>query len=307
MNAEAYREGRVIEAKNSFFYVDCGDETMVCKLRGRFKSNKGENVYVGDTVRISSLADGSGVVEELLPRKNLLVRPPIANVNGAVIVLAAKEPDFNSLLLDRFIALAEHSHVERIIIAVNKIDLIKSDVPSAFLLPQYERLGCKVFGVSAHTGAGLATLTAYLRENPSSLTVFTGASGVGKSSLINALFPNAGFSLAVGQVSGKIKRGRHTTRVAKLLKPTGENFFVVDTPGFSSVDLTDIDTAELPWLFREFSPFVGRCRFCPCTHSHEPNCAVKAAAENGDIEPSRYDAYLDMLNSMNERRKRNGN
>ena len=245
----------------------------------------------GDRVAVELLPDGTGVIERLLPRMNLLRRPAVANLTPVVLTFAAAQPDLHPLLLNRFLVLAEWSGIEKIILCINKMDLYAGD--GASFLALYEDIGYPVLRVSAHTGEGLAALREHLCGETS---VFAGPSGVGKSSLMNAIDPS--LALQTGEVSDKIKRGRHTTRVAELLPYAGG--YVVDTPGFSAMELTKLDTAVLPDCFPEFRPYLGHCRFQPCSHSHEPDCAVKAAVASGAIAEERYQAYLSILSEIKE-------
>lgn len=284
--------GRVIKFYNSFFFVQAGDELIPCKLRGLLKRDKkvGSAVCVGDFVEISKLKDKSGVIEKVQSRRNILIRPPVANVDRVILTFAIDAPKLHPLLLNRFLTLAEHSAIGEVIICVNKIDLAAAEN----FLAEYEPL-YKVLRVSAMNGTGLDELKKILS---SGVTVFAGPSGVGKSSLLNAVDKN--LKLKVGKVSEKILRGKHTTRVAELLQ--FGNGFLVDTPGFSAVDLPEagLDKNNLRHCFKEFTTFAGKCKFLNvCSHSHEPDCGVKAAVERGDILRERYDAYLTLLAEVN--------
>ena len=283
--------GRVIKFYNSFFFVSVGGEIIPCKLRGLLKRDKkiGSAVYVGDNVEISRLKDKSGVIERVQSRRNVLIRPPIANVDRVILTFAVDAPKLHPLLLNRFLVLAEKSLLDDIIICVNKIDLTAEEN----FLAEYERL-YKVLRVSTITGEGLAELREILS---SGVSVFAGASGVGKSSILNALDKN--LRLKVGKVSEKILRGKHTTRVAELIN-FGDGF-LVDTPGFSAVDLTEagITKSNLKNYFVEFENFAGGCKFLNvCSHSHEPDCGVKAAVERGEILRERYESYLTLLEEV---------
>lgn len=280
--------GRVLKFYNSFFYVQTDTELLTCRLRGKLKRDRRgvSAVCPGDMVEITKLADGTGVLERPLARRNLLRRPAVANIDQVILTFAAAEPDLHPLLLNRFLVLAEWSGIPSVVICVNKMDLAaEQDVLSC-----YENY-YPVLRVSAERGEGMDLLRERLAGK---VTVFAGPSGVGKSSVLNAL--HAGLSLATGAVSEKIRRGRHTTRVAELLPFAGG--FLVDTPGFSSMELADIDPAELSACFPDFQPYLGHCRFSPCTHSHEPDCAVKAALEAGEILRERYDAYCAILDEI---------
>ena len=285
-------QGRVIKAYNSFFYVETEGALVTCKLRGKFKKRQG--VYPGDLVDVRLLPDGTGVVERLLPRESLMRRPLVANVDQVVLTFAAAQPDPHPLLVSRFLVLAEWSGLARILVCVNKSDLPPAAEES---FKVSEAAGYQVLHVSAQTGAGVDALR---RELANHITCFAGPSGVGKSSLLNAIEP--GLSLQTGHVSEKIKRGRHTTRVAALLPFAGG--YIVDTPGFSSMELDGIDEQLLPSYFPEFRPYLGHCRFSPCSHSHEPDCAVKEAVAAGNIPQERYDAYLSILEEIHDNQKK---
>ena len=288
--------GRVIKFYNSFFFVDIASELLPCKLRGLMKRDKcsGSAVCPGDFVEVSKLKDGTGVIESVQPRRNMLKRPAVANLDQVILTFAAAEPDLNLLLLNRFLVLAEWSQIDKIIICVNKIDLIDN---AEKFLSEYESL-YDIIRVSAVTGKNIEQLKMQLENR---VTVLTGASGVGKSSILNMVDEN--FNLKIGNVSEKIKRGRHTTRVSELIPFAGG--FLVDTPGFSAVDLIEIglDVEQLANCFKEFTNYAGDCKFTGCSHSHEPNCAVKSAVDNGEILQERYKSYLSMLNEINERKK----
>ena len=288
--------GRVIKFYNSFFFVDVEGELLPCKLRGLMKRDKrsGSAVCPGDFVEVSKLDDGTGVIESVQPRRNMLKRPAVANVDQVILTFAAASPDLNRLLLNRFIILAEWSQIDNIIICINKIDLI--DNANDFL-SEYESL-YKIIRVSTVTGEGIDKLKTLM---PNKVTVLTGSSGVGKSSILNAIDPN--LKLKIGDVSEKIQRGRHTTRVSELIPFAGG--FIVDTPGFSAVDLVEVglDGDTLADCFKEFAKFTADCKFTGCSHSHEPNCAIKAAVEDKNILNERYSAYISMLNEINERKK----
>ena len=280
--------GRVIKFYNSFFFVKVGGELIPCKLRGLLKRDKkiGSAVCVGDFVEISRLKDKSGVIESVQSRRNILIRPPVANVDRVILTFAVDAPKLHPLLLNRFLVLAEQSALSEIIICVNKLDLTAEEN----FLSEYESL-YKILRVSAVTGEGLDELRKILS---SGVTVFAGPSGVGKSSLLNAVDKN--LKLKVGNVSEKILRGKHTTRVSELLE-FGDGF-LVDTPGFSAVDLTEagIDKKNLRHCFKEFAQFAEGCKFRNvCSHSHEPDCGVKSAVERGDILRERYDSYITLL------------
>jgi ribosome biogenesis GTPase len=294
--------GRVIKSYNSFFYVQPQDseELIACKIRGRFKRKQG--IYPGDYVLFGELPDKSGIIEKLLPRESLMKRPKIANIDQVVLMFAVHEPELHPQLLNRFLVLAEWSGIPRILICFNKCDLLeKNDT----FFQEYTSVGYPILRISVRESRGLDLLMQNLYGHT---TLFSGPSGVGKSSLLNALIP--GLSLTTGTVSSKIKRGKQTTRVAKLIPlPDGsaaygkQKGYLVDSPGFSSLNLQDIPENVLPQCFPEFSPFIGHCRFSPCSHSHEPGCAVKKAVEEGRILRERYEAYLSILKEIHMKKK----
>lgn len=287
-------EGRVIKTQNSFFYVQYGTELISCKLRGRFKKDR-ENVYTGDMVEFSLLTPGEGVIERLLPRKNLLHRPAVANIDQVVIEFAVTDPEPHPLLIDRFLIMAEWSGIPDIVLCFNKCDLTACS-EMEYLLSFYRKIGYTVLEVSAQEKLGLAELRKLLAGKE---TVFAGPSGVGKSSLLNAVDEKLG--LQTGTISDKIKRGKHTTRLACLM-PYGEDGVIVDTPGFSSLDLTEIPAEDLAGYFPEFADYLTGCRFRGCLHSHEPECALKNAVEQGTVSSERYQSYLRFLQEIKERK-----
>lgn len=286
---------QVIKMYNGFYYLQVAgqEELLSCRLRGRIKRNKGA-VVTGDYVEYQMLEDGTGVIESCLPRRTLLKRPAVANIDQVLITFAARQPDLNQLLLNRFLVLAEWSGIPEIVICINKCDLLEE---KADFLQDYVQAGYKLLMVSAQEGQGIQELKNLLTGR---VTVFAGPSGVGKSSLLNAVDSN--LELATGKISDKIKRGKHTTRAACLL-PLPEGGTVVDTPGFSAAELENIDKAQLAHYFPEFRPYIEKCYYNTCTHSHEPDCAVKEAVEAGAICQARYEAYLNILQMINERKK----
>lgn len=286
---------QVIKMYNGFYYLQVAgqEELLSCRLRGRIKRNKGA-VVTGDYVEYQMLEDGTGVIESCLPRRTLLKRPAVANIDQVLITFAARQPDLNQLLLNRFLVLAEWSGIPEIVICINKCDLLEE---KADFLQDYVQAGYKLLMVSAQEGQGIQELKNLLARR---VTVFAGPSGVGKSSLLNAVDSN--LELATGKISDKIKRGKHTTRAACLLPLPGGGT-VVDTPGFSAAELENIDKAQLAHYFPEFRPYIEKCYYNTCTHSHEPDCAVKEAVAAGAICQARYEAYLNILQTINERKK----
>ena len=290
--------GKIIKGIGGFYYVDTENGLYECRARGIFRKNK-ITPLVGDRVSISVVDEENkkGVVEEIEERDTELVRPPIANVDKALIVFAIKNPSPNLSLLDRFIVLAEKENLE-IVIVFTKVDLDTDGKLLDELKNIYEVSGYKVIPVSNKLKLNIDKIKEELKENT---VVFAGPSGVGKSSLLNEVDKN--FELKTGEVSDKIKRGKHTTRHAELLKLECGGM-VADTPGFSSLTLDDIDENELKEYFIEFDKY-DECRFgSRCIHENEPSCAVKEAVENGEISKKRYDSYIQLLNEIRSGKRR---
>lgn len=289
--------GKIIKGIGGFYYVDTENGLYECRARGIFRKDK-ITPLVGDRVVISVVDEENkkGVVEEIDERDTELVRPPIANVDKALIVFAIKNPSPNLSLLDRFIVLAEKENLE-IVIILTKVDLDDGDTLKE-IQNVYELSGYKVIPVSNKSNLNIDKVKEELKGN---VVVFAGPSGVGKSSLLNEIDKN--FKLQTGEVSDKIKRGKHTTRHAELLKLECGGM-VADTPGFSSLTLDDIDETELKEYFIEFENFDD-CRFgSRCVHEKEPSCAVKEAVENGEISKKRYESYIQLLNEIRQGRRR---
>ena len=290
--------GKIIKGIGGFYYVDTENGLYECRARGIFRKNKIAPL-VGDRVSISVVDEENkkGVVEEIEERETELVRPPIANVDKALIVFAIKNPSPNLSLLDRFIVLAEKENLE-IVIVFTKVDLDTDGELLGELKDIYEVSGYKVISVSNKLKLNIDKIKEELKENT---VVFAGPSGVGKSSLLNEVDKN--FELKTGEVSDKIKRGKHTTRHAELLKLECGGM-VADTPGFSSLTLDDIDESELKEYFIEFDKHDD-CRFgSRCIHENEPSCAVKEAVENGEISKKRYESYIQLLNEIRSGKRR---
>ena len=290
-------EGRIIKGIGGFYYVDTDNGLYECRARGIFRKNK-ITPLVGDFVKISVVDEENkkGVVEEIAERETELVRPPIANVNKALIVFAVKNPTPHLSLLDRFIVLAERENLE-IVIILTKIDL-DDDNTFEKIKNIYEPCGYKVIGVSNLEKKNIDKVKEELKDNT---VVFAGPSGVGKSSLLNEIDKN--FKLKTGDVSDKIKRGKHTTRHAELFELEFGGM-VADTPGFSSLTLDDIEDVDLKDYFIEFDNYDD-CKFgSRCIHQNEPNCAVKEAVENGEIPKERYERYIQLLNEIRQGKRR---
>lgn len=276
------RTGRILRSLSGFYDVQTPGGIVSCRARGNLR--RAENIpLTGDTVEIT-VENGKGMVERIEPRKNAFVRPAVANVDALVIFASNVNPITEPFLIDRVAAIAGDRGVE-VILCINKCDLD----PGVDLERIYKNAGFTVICTSAQTGAGVETLRALLRGK---LTAFTGNSGVGKSSILNALCPT--LALPTGEVSEKLGRGRHTTRHVELYK-LEEDTYVADTPGFSSFDTDQMEVIlkeNLQYAFPDFGAYIGQCQFHDCSHRKEPGCAVTAAVAAGGIEQTRYDSYL---------------
>ncbi|GAB6137428.1 ribosome small subunit-dependent GTPase A [Halanaerobaculum tunisiense] len=282
------QQGRVLRAQGGYFFVhhSAQDKVYQSKIRGRLQQDDIE-VIAGDQVKFSILTDGTAVIEQRLARDNSLFRPPIANVDHIVVVVAVCNPKLNFKLLDKLLILAQAAKL-KITICVNKVDL--GDLKKAKEMMQpYQSLDYDLVYTSVAEKIGLEDLQRQLQNR---VSVFAGSSGVGKSSLLNALQP--GFELRTGQVSAKTKQGRHTTRRVELL-PLDFGGWVADTPGFNVLDISFIGSRELQYFFPEMKEYLHQCKFSSCSHSHEPECAVKEAVADGQIAQHRYDHYLEFL------------
>lgn len=275
-------KGLIIKALSGFYYVKTAEGVTACRARGKFRLD-GVSPLVGDCVSFDCTADGKGLVQAIEPRKNLFIRPAVANVDYLVLMCANVNPVTDPFLVDRVAVIAEHAGCG-CIICINKCDLDPGDE----LYEIFSTTGYKVVRTSAVTGEGVEELKELIRGKT---VAFTGNSGVGKSSLLNAIAP--GYNVTVGEVSEALGRGRHTTRHVELFD-AGEGTLIADTPGFASFDLTQmkpIKKQELQHDFPEFAPYIGCCRFQDCAHLKEPGCAVLEAVENGEIHPSRHKSY----------------
>lgn len=289
------REGIIVRAYAGFYYVKVDQSIWECKVRGRLRLNQ-EKILPGDRVEINETAPGKGVVERVLPRIRELLRPAVANVQQVVIVMSLTQPEPNLGLLDRLLVLSETERLEPLIV-LNKADLVTESV-TGDLVGIYRRAGYPVVATSACKGTGINELRGYLQDQ---ISILAGPSGVGKSSLLNAIQP--GLALRTGLVSQKIGRGRHTTRYVELM-PLEAGGLVADSPGFSVLSLPSLKREELSSYFREMDELIGTCRFNSCLHRSEPDCAVKQALEQGRIDDRRYQSYLTLLQEVitNEQR-----
>lgn len=276
-------EGVILKALSGFYYVDDGQTVCTCRARGKHR-HAGLTPLVGDRVRFTPLEKSSGALDEILPRKNEFYRPAVANIDLLVVVASQAVPVTDPFLIDRVAAIAAARGCDTLI-CVNKCDL----EPGEELARIYERAGFLTLRISARTGEGMDALR---RAIAGKVCAFTGNSGVGKSSILNAL--EAGFDLATGEISGKLGRGRHTTRHVELFRLSC-GALAADTPGFASFDVDKMKLArkeELQYSFQEFAPYLGKCQFQDCAHVKEKGCAVLAAVRTGEIVPSRHQSYV---------------
>ena len=275
--------GRIVKALSGFYYVDIGDGTVAaCRARGKFRHQK-VTPLVGDLVEITLTEENAGMVDRILPRRNEFLRPAVANIDQLIIIASGAVPVTDPFLIDRMTTIACAKNCEPII-CFNKCDLDRADE----LFEIYRSAGLTTLRVSAETGEGIEELRQIITGKASA---FTGNSGVGKSSILNTLYP--GFSLQVGEVSEKLGRGRHTTRHVELFSVNGT--YVADTPGFSSFDVERMELIkkeDLGATFREFQPYLEECRFVGCAHVKEKGCAVLAAIKDGKISSVRHQSYV---------------
>lgn len=279
--------GIIYKALSGFYYVSTDEGEITCRARGKFRREK-KPPLVGDNVEITESAPGEGIIETILPRRNAFIRPPVANVDQMVIIASAALPVTDPFLIDRIALIAVLNNCEPVI-CINKCDLDPADDLRAI----YENCGFKTVAVSAEDGTGIDDLRKLL-ENQTS--VFTGNSGVGKSSILNRLSPD--FNIITAEVSEKLGRGRHTTRHIELYR-LSEGAYIADTPGFSSFDtdiLKESIAPEIVKAYPEFSPYLDNCRFPDCAHVKEKGCAVIDAAKKGEISSVRHENYVRLYN-----------
>ena len=289
MSGTGMREGRIQKALSGFYYVESGGEILTCRARGKFRKD-GVSPLVGDRVEVRELEDGTGFVERILPRRNAFTRPAVANIDQMVILASAAPPVTDPFLIDRMMAVAAFKDCQ-VLLVLNKQDLDPADR----LYEIYRASGVETLRVSAETGEGLDALKTSLAGK---LSAFTGNSGVGKSSVLNALDPS--FRLKTGEVSDALGRGRHTTRHVEIYRLScGAE--VVDTPGFSSFETEELNLdlkAHLPETFLEFRPYLTECRFAGCSHTKEKGCAVLDALRRGEIQTSRHASYVRLYEEL---------
>lgn len=283
--------GIIIKGIGGFYYVEAADGIIYeCKARGIFRKEKIVPL-AGDRVEITVDDNNKNSIDKILERRNMFKRPPIANVDKLVIVSSACDPRPNLLIIDRLTAVAVYKKVEPIIV-FTKNDLQNTDE----FVEIYKKSGFKTFTVSNETGVGIDEVKKAITNGT---VVFTGNSGVGKSSLINKMYPK--FCLETGEISKKLGRGRHTTRHVELFKV--DNGYIADTPGFSSLDFETNDLIkkdELAYCFPDFADFIDSCRFSSCAHVNDKGCCLVEAVKNGDVMPSRHDSYVTMYNEVKD-------
>jgi ribosome biogenesis GTPase len=288
------QHGVILKTYNSFYYVKTNDKVIMCTLRGRFKKER-FSLLVGDEVEYDTTENDKGIIEKILPRRSMLKRPMIANIDQVIVTFAAVNPNINAVLVDRFLVLAEMSDLD-IIICINKTDLADMQELEP-LLALYRSIGYTVISLSAKMGIGIRELRNALSDK---ISVFAGPSGAGKSTILNTI--EEGLTLVTGEVSEKIGRGKHTTRFAELL-PLTTGGFVVDTPGFSFTEFDDVKKNDLMYYFPEIAEIVQECKFNTCLHVKEPQCAIKQAVLEGRINEQRYNSYIEILSEIQEKKK----
>lgn len=285
------KNGIILKGIGGFYYVEAAGAVYECKARGVFRKKR-ITPLAGDRVQITVTDDGTeNTVDKIFERKNFLKRPPVANIDSLIIVSSTVSPRPSTLVIDKLIAIAEYKGIEPVVV-FTKTDL----EPAEKLLEIYKLAGISCAMVCNKTGEGVEEVRNLLNGK---ISAFTGNSGVGKTSLLNALDPN--LSLATGAISEKLGRGRHTTRQAELFKTCGG--YIVDTPGFSALDLEKeqvIKKDELAECFREFRPYLGQCRFTTCSHTCDKGCRIIKAVEDGEISRSRHDSYVEMYQAAKE-------
>lgn len=290
-------KGKIIKGIAGFYYVHTVESGIYeCKAKGIFRKNR-QKPLVGDDVEITVLdeRDKEGNIDALLPRKNELIRPAVANVDQALIVFSVTDPEPHFNLLDRFLVMMEEKEIP-VILCFNKQDIAKA--PQVKELQEiYQNCGYQVVFTSALKDENIGQVYELIAGKT---TVIAGPSGVGKSSIINILQPEA--KMETGEISRKIARGKHTTRHSELFM-VDKNTYIMDTPGFSSLFVNEMGKEELKFDFPEFIPYEGQCKFHPCDHIHEPHCAIKQALEDGKIHPTRYKSYTELYEELKNKKK----
>ena len=289
-------QGRIIRGIGGFYYVYVsGKGILECKAKGVFRKNKLKPL-VGDFVEVSLLSEeGKGNIDQVLERKNELIRPAVANIDQALVIFSMTGPEPNLNLLDRFLIMMQQKEIPGILV-FNKCDLVGEEQRER-LRSVYEKSGCKILFVSAKKQQGIREIKELLEKKT---TTVAGPSGVGKSSLINLL--QSSVNMETGSISEKIQRGKHTTRHAEFIF-MGEDTYILDTPGFSSLAVFDMEKEELEQYYPEYEEYKENCRFHGCSHTHEPGCRIKEAVEEGNINKERYHNYLLIYEELKNKKK----
>lgn len=285
-------KGKILKGIGGFYYISTEDKIIECKARGNFRY-KGLKPMVGDNVEIN-IENGKGRIEKIEERHSELIRPTVANVTLAFVVFAIKNPDLNFDLLNRFLVLCESNNIKAIV-CLNKVDLVDEEERN-LLKEKINEIGYDVLFINAKAGIGIESLKERIKGN---VTVLCGPSGAGKSTLINKLTNKD--HMETGSVSEKLGRGKHTTRHSELIEV--ENGYIVDTPGFSTLDITFIEKEDLKNYFPDFEEYNNSCKFRGCMHHKEPGCSVKEAVEEGKINKFRYEFYIRTLEEILNGRK----
>lgn len=281
-------QGKITKGVGGFYTVLTEDKKLItCNVKGIFR-NKNITPTVGDDV-IVQFKDNGYVISKILERENMLIRPSVANVSQVMIVMACEKPEPNFLILDKLTAIGENKNLN-IIICFNKTDLADS-MKIKKIREIYEKTPYNIYFINAKNKI-ICNIEDVLYNNT---TVLAGPSGVGKSTLINCISPN--YNLNTGEISEKIGRGKHTTRHTELLV-LNENTYIADTPGFTNIDISEIDIENLKYCFAEFLKYEGMCKYASCMHEHEPDCRIKGAVQNNEISRSRYDNYIAIKNEI---------
>lgn len=290
-------EGRIIKGIGGFYYVDAARTLYECRARGLFRK-QGRTPLVGDIVDIEPIQEkeGTAYLVDIHERKSCLIRPAVANADQVILIFSVMNPSPRRELIDRFLLNMEMQEIETIL-CISKMDLEGEEESVGRLREVYEHAGYHTMSISNKTGEGIDELQEMLKGKT---TVLSGPSGVGKSSLINSITKE--YRMEVGGISEKIGRGKNTTRHAEII-PINEDSFIIDTPGYSSIDIMCKEAGELQYYMREFEGTLGECRFAGCAHISEPGCAVKAAVEYGRISEERYKSYVGIYEEIKSRRR----